>query len=788
MTTSLLIAVCTTAALQAGSPTLTVHVDRPMVEVSPTLYGIFFEEINHAGDGGLYAEMVRNRSFEDSGKPEHWRLAPGSSGSIEILSHEGATGHNRRFLRIVSHSSAGVVNGGYWGMDVRQGREYNLTVRARQSGAGPVEALFESENGKRLGAATLQMLRTAGSDWMEGLATIRATGTDPKARLVVRLTTAGTLDLDFVSTFPAQTFRNRPFGMRRDLGEKLAELQPAFVRFPGGCWVEGDRMATSLRWKQTIGPLVERRTQPNLWGYQSTNGLGFHEYLQLCEDLKAEPLFVINCGMSHREVVPMDQMDEYVQDALDAIEYANGPADGGWGALRAKNGHPEPFGLKYLEIGNENGGPAYNERYALFFKAIKAKHPEVRLIANLWGGLPTSAPIEIVDEHYYNGPAFFIQNADRYDSYDRNGPKIYVGEYAVTQGCGNGNLIGALAEAAFMTGMERNSDVVAMSSYAPLFAHVSGKAWNPDLIYFDSSRSFGTPSYYVQQMFATNRPDVVLKAEMANAEEVRGSFSPGGIGVGTWNTQAEFKEIRVVSGDRVLFESADGSTLQRESGDWKIEEGALRQTGNAEPSRAFVPGADWTDYTLTLKARKISGKEGFLISVGRRDRDNYLWWNLGGWGNTVDGMELAQDGGKSLIGRQVPSKIETGRWYDIRIEYGRERVRCYLDGELAYDVGFPASKPLHVVAGKSKGEVIVKVVNVSNREMQTKVILEGFKASSAAGSATVLTGPSMTSENSLDRPNLVAPKRRSFTFQGNGFDYRFPARSLTILRWRLPRG
>ena len=272
-------------------------------------------------------------------------------------------------------------------------------------------------------------------------------------------------------------------------------------------------MSLAYRWKQTIGDPSERRTQYNLWQYHATHGIGYHEYLQMCEDLGAEPLFVINCGMSHKEVVPLDKMGEFVQDALDAIEYANGPVSSTWGALRAKNGHPAPFNLKYMEIGNENGGTAYQERYALFYDAIKAKYPQMHLIADEWSGRPTNRPIEIVDEHYYSTPEFFIANADKYDSYDRAGRKVYVGEYAVTQGCGQGNLRAAVGEAAFMTGLERNSDVVVMASYAPLFANVNYKKWNPDLIDFDSSRVYGIPSYYVQQMFSENRGDVVLPVD-----------------------------------------------------------------------------------------------------------------------------------------------------------------------------------------------------------------------------------------------------------------------------------
>ena len=285
-------------------------------------------------------------------------------------------------------------------------------------------------------------------------------GTDPKGALSLIAEGQGTLWFDMVSVMPKKTWRDH--GLRPDLCEMLEALQPSFLRFPGGCWVEGDDTAHNYQWKKTIGDVSHRIPLWNIWQYWATHGLGYHEYLQLSEDLGAEPLFCINVGMSHREVVPLDQMGPWVQDALDAIEYANGSTNTLWGGLRARNGHPAPFNLKYLEIGNENGGPAYHERWELFYNAIKARHPEIQLIANVWGGYPTNRMPEIIDEHYYNNPEFFMGQAHRYDSYRRDGPKVFVGEYAVTSGAGLGNLRGAIGEAAFMTGLERNADVVQM--------------------------------------------------------------------------------------------------------------------------------------------------------------------------------------------------------------------------------------------------------------------------------------------------------------------------------------
>ena len=339
------------------------------------------------------------------------------------------------------------------------------------------------------------------------------------------------------------------------------------MRFPGGCWVEGETRERMYNWKKTIGNVDARTPLWNIWGYNATHGLGYHEYLQLAEDLGATSLFDINCGMSHKETVPMDQMSQWVQDALDAIEYANGPTNTFWGARRAAAGHPAPYHLQYLEIGNENGGPAYAERWPLFVKAIRAKYPEIKFLANHWmGGYPKAPMPDIVDEHFYDTPEWFMRHATHFDKYDRKGPKIFVGEYAVTRNCGLGNLRGAQGEAAFMTGLKRNSDHVIMASYAPLLVNLNHRAWNPDLINFDSSRWYGLPSYYVQKLFAENRGDVSVPTTV-EAPPTERELPRGMIGVGTWNTAAEFKNIKVTAPDGSVLLADDSS---QSSDRWKF--------------------------------------------------------------------------------------------------------------------------------------------------------------------------------------------------------------------------
>lgn len=782
-----------TRAPETGSPgspaRLVVHADRPGHKVSPLLYGVFFEEINRAGDGGLYAEMVQNRSFEDADKPVAWKLSrnPDADAAMTIDSGRPLNEKNPHSLKLQVHKTdgepVGVTNEGFKGIAVRKGAEYRLSLYARcgEGADGVLAARLHSADGRR--AYAEGRIEGIGNDWRMFSVALTPTDSDPDARLSLTTSRAGTFWLDMVSLFPKDTFKGRPNGLRADLAQMVADLKPAFVRFPGGCFVEGNKIANAFRWKDTIGDIARRPGHWNLWGYRSTDGLGYHEYLQMSEDVGAEPLFVINCGMAHEDLVPLDQMGPWVQDALDAIEYANGPADSEWGRKRAENGHPAPFNLKLMEIGNENGGPAYNERYALFHDAIKAKYPEVRLIANLWNGRPTSRPLDILDEHYYNNPQFFCRRAGMYDGYDRKGPAIYVGEYAVTQQCGKGNLAAAIGEAAFMTGMERNSDVVIMASYAPLFVHVGWRQWNPDAINFDAARAYGTPSYHVQQMFGTNRADVVLPVEV-QSPGIEITPMSGRIGLGTWDTQAEYKDVRVTQGEKTLFASdfsKDAGVWRLIRGQWKVQDGALRQTSNAREARACVGDMKWADYTLALKARKIGGSEGFLIIFRSRDDHTKMWWNLGGWGNSAHAVETPE----GIVEPRVPGRIETGRWYDIRVELKGPSIRCYLDDKLIHDIAPSAQMPsIYAVAGKSVSgkDVILKVVNVAGYPQETDVDLQGTDAPTGTVTAIVLTSESPDDENSLDTPMRITPVTSEVKASSGYFRHVFPAHSVTILR------
>ena len=552
-------------ALRAAEPvTITVRADQPGVAINPAMWGVFFEDINLGADGGLYAEMVKNRSFEFPNPMMGWsRYVPGKSrGDVQILTESPFDPDNPHYLRIASQGTGlfGVSNEGFRGMGVHEGETYLFSARVR-AGA-PDSVLTKSQPGPTLAVRlvgtdrrilAIGEVRGFSSEWKKYSAKMRAIATDPKARLDVMVDGKGTLDLDMVSVFPEHTWKDRPGGLRADLVQKLADLKPGFVRFPGGCIVEGHYLATRYQWKTTIGAPEKRKLIINRWNdefkhrpapdYFQSFGLGFFEFFQMCDDIGAEPLPILNCGMACQfnssELAPLDQLGPYIQDALDLVEFANGPASSPWGARRAAMGHAEPFHLKMLGVGNEQWGPQYFERYALFAAALKKRYPDLQLVSaagpspaddrfNLAWSKLRALGADIVDEHCYAAPDWFLKNATRYDSYDRNGPKVFMGEYAAQSVAtvspnNRNNLECALAEAAYMTGLERNAAVVRMASYAPLFAHIDGWQWTPDLIWCDNLRSYGTPSYYVQQLFSRNRGDFALPTRITGLAPSSGS-------------------------------------------------------------------------------------------------------------------------------------------------------------------------------------------------------------------------------------------------------------------------
>lgn len=530
---------------------ITVDVDNPIGEIQPTMWGLFFEDINFAADGGIYAELVKNRSFEFPDPTDGWDIEGASffNSPMQIVNRGITYANNPRVARISVSDSVSIVNKGFRGIGVKENEPYQLSIlSAIIQGDVEIHVSLLGKDGNEVGKTLVDPNEES---WSKYESVFHATRTDTSASLKLCFVGEGIIEIDMISLFPVHTWKNRKNGLRTDLVQKLADLEPGFLRFPGGCIVEGRDLAKRYQWKNTIGSIEDRSLLINRWNdensratpdYFQTFGLGFYEYFLLAEDLNAEPVPILNCGMACQfntgEVVAMEDMEPYVQDALDLIEFANGPADSGWGKVRAGMGHPEPFQMVFLGIGNEQWGAQYFERYALFEKVLNEKHPEIKLISGT-GPMPSGQFFEfaesqlktfkpaLVDEHYYNSPEWFFSNATRYDSYDRNTYKIFAGEYAAHNvrmaSPDNRNVWeAALSEAAFMTGLERNADVVHMASYAPLLAHVNAWQWTPDLIWFDNLGSYGTPSYYVQKLFSTNSGTHVLNIHR-EGEPVTGS-------------------------------------------------------------------------------------------------------------------------------------------------------------------------------------------------------------------------------------------------------------------------
>lgn len=533
-------------AALAQPATLTIATDKPGTKINPGMWGIFFEDINLGADGGLYAELVKNRSFEFPKAMMGWgKVSSGeAAGELFIRTESPFNAVNPHYVRIASKGAGrlGISNEGFRGVGVQGGDSYDFSTQVRAvSGTPTVRVELVDTNGAVIASASLKNFTT---NWVSRTAKLTANATEAKARLNVMVEGGGAVDLDMVSLFPKKTWKNRPGGLRADMVQKLADLKPGFLRFPGGCIVEGNYLTNRYQWKTTIGPIEERKLIVNRWNfefkhrltpdYYQTFGLGFFEYFQLCEDIGAEPLPILSCGLacqfnSGQQCTPAE-LDAYIQDAIDLIEFANGPMNSKWGAERSAMGHPEPFNLKMIGVGNENWDAPYLERYAKFHAVLKAKHPEIKLVSSA-GPFPDDAHFkfawpklrelnaDIVDEHCYAKPDWFFNNTHRYDDYDRKGPKVFFGEYAaqsdkVVSVENRNNLECAISEAACMTGLERNGDVVQMASYAPLFAHEEGWQWRPNLIWVDNLRIYGTPNYYVQKLFSNNRGDAVLPSKL----------------------------------------------------------------------------------------------------------------------------------------------------------------------------------------------------------------------------------------------------------------------------------
>lgn len=798
---------CFTTSAQV---TLDIDVAKRGAKIGERHYGIFFEEINHAGDGGLYAELISNRSFEDNASnPDNWT----AKGDAMTLLFEAANtpllneNQTRALLVWAQEAGSGVRNQGYWGINVVKGRTYTLSFWAKSyyedsyGVPNTLTATLETADGTSLGQTVIDV--DLSDEWTKITAEITATGSDVSGYFALTADKEGIFMIDMVSLFPP-TYKDRPNGCRIDLAEKLEAMKPAFVRFPGGCFVEGqyeNGKTNRFEWKKTIGPIEERLGHRNVnWNYNVSDGLGFHELLQLTEDLGAEPLFVVNMGMGHGWMEPYDQIEEYIDEALDAIEYCNGDVTTEWGAKRAANGHPEPFNMRLIEIGNENYNYSsennndqsdhYADRYIQFYNAIKAKYPEMVIIGNVeaWGTDNPSwrnpHPVDIVDEHYYRNPDWFASQYEKYDNYDRSLPKVYVGEYAVTSDFGNtGHLRAALGEAIFMLGMENNSDVCVMNCYAPIFVNENDQKWKPDMIRFNSSESYGTPSYHVQQLFPNNVGKQNVKwTETDNAVTTGDKF-----GLSTWSTAATFDNVKITAADGTELFTDDFSSSTGEwsytNGTWNVTSGLLYQASTSMQGAIYLCSVETGDnYTIELDATKQSGDEGFLIAFNYKDANNYCWWNLGGWGNTKHAVEMCTNGTKSTIVNS-PGSLATGRTYQLKIVVNGAAVQCYMDGQLIHNFTLPAQRKVYVSSNidEEEGMLYVKVVNPHSSDVPVTINLDN--ATLLSGSVILMTANSSEAENTTNNQTNVYPEQASLTgISGNTITYTAPANSLNIMR------
>ncbi|PZR24927.1 MAG: alpha-L-arabinofuranosidase [Citrobacter freundii] len=510
--------------------------------ISSMLTGVFFEDINYSADGGLYAELIQNRDFEyaltdKEGRDKNWNnsTAWSATGELSFLIDSVSPAHtnNPHYAVLKTTGKGALINTGFDGIAVKKGESYrfNVLLKRLDKTSGALTVRLVTAGGETIAQTSVKNIS---HNWKKYPATLVAAATVADCRLELEPQSASSLAVDMVSLFPAKTFKGRANGLRPDLAQAIADIRPKFVRFPGGCVAHGDGLGNIYRWKNTIGPLEARVPQRNLWGYHQTAGLGYFEYFQYCEDIGAEPVPVVAAGVpcqnsgvgggGQQGGIPMAQMDEYVQDVLDLIEYANGDSKTKWGKIRAETGHPAPFNLKYIGIGNEDLiTDVFEERYLMICRAVKAKYPAITVIGTVgpffegtdyregWA-IATREKIDMVDEHYYQTPGWFINNQDFYDSYDRSKSKVYLGEYA-SRGTA---LYNALAEAAYLTALERNGDIVTMASYAPLLAKENHTQWNPDLVYFNNTEVKPTIGYEVQKLYGNNSGDIYLPATITN--------------------------------------------------------------------------------------------------------------------------------------------------------------------------------------------------------------------------------------------------------------------------------
>lgn|GEM_PF-1183352 len=797
-TSLFVLAGCGICLMASADPTvITVHVDKPGAKLNSDFYGLMTEEINHSYDGGLYAELIQNRSFKDDpNTPVHWSVIPSVSavGSLSLSDNDPAAPALNKTLELNIKSvpvggTVGAANDGFWGLPVKPRTAYNASFFAEATNGftGPLTVSLESADGHTVYAAAQVPALSAG--WQQynlQLKTGRITASTNN-RFVIYGFHPGTVRLSLVSLFPP-TYNNRPNGNRIDLMETLGALKPGFLRFPGGNFVDPGH----YEWKKTIGPLSSRPGGDGAWNYHVSDGLGILEFFEWCEDLNMQPVLDVTDGRGwlpgNGDVAPL------VQDALDEIEYATGGPDTVWGAKRIAGGHTAPFPLHYVEIGNEDffdNLDVYNARFAPFFDAIRAKYPNLLIIATR-GDITSRVP-DMVDDHYYHNPQEMEAMSTHYDNYNRKGPKIFVGEWRTSEAEHLVTMNDALGDAAWMTGLERNADVVQLECYAPLLFNVNPAAYNTPVneIGYDSMSVFGTPSYYMQKMFALGHGDTVLPIEVAAAQQstTPAPISSGGVGVGTFRGNVEFRNVKVAHGDAVLYQEAAGASFvgwKPYFGDWSSADGVLSQAGTIRDCyTATAAGSKWTDYSYSVEARKVSGEGGLSVFVHFNDPENFVRWEIGGRENRESGIDDMSNGFVQPLGHHVRVSIENGRWYTMRVDVIGRDMKFYLDGNLLDEVidtpGHP-EKTVFASATKdsSSGAVWLHLVNTAAFAQPVRLDLTGSPRVDSTAAGQILKSDA-ASYNSITNPTLVVPQKLTIKHVSHSFVYTLPANSVAVI-------
>ncbi|MBO5944283.1 MAG: carbohydrate binding domain-containing protein [Clostridia bacterium] len=859
-----------------GAYTLNIDAGDEIHDISDSLFGVFFEDINFAADGGLYAEMVANRSFEFTAIAQddelyRWNSVNGAEISVKRDKKHSLNENNPNYLIIngKENEKSGIENRGFLdGMSIVEGKEYKASFYAKtlENYKGEITVNL-AVDGKVVATETFNGVS---AKWQKYSATLTSTQTANKGVTLQVLTEGGEVYFDMISLFPVDTYKNRENGLRADMCKLLEDLQPKFLRFPGGCVIEGYDINSAYSWKDSVGvgkdglPLyfngqygdVAARSQGvSLWtNFDLTDdlfpsffsyGLGFYEYFQLAEDIGAVGVPVLNCGLYCQArgkgpvALESEEFKQYVQDMLDLVEFCRGGVNTTWGKVRASLGHPEPFELKYICIGNENWGQDYFVRYSAFLDAFnKAKAENPKLYEGLEliyssgvddgiSGVDYLASYEYAqselnkmnstnakdfagatDHHYYNDPQWFYENADYYDekNYARNvanmtdtkyggAINVFVGEYASW----SNTLNSALSEAAYMTGLERNGDIVTMAAYAPLFSSVTARHWAPDLIWFNNSGSMGSINYYVQKLFSLNQGSAVLNHTFEGAK-VQQENLKGAVGVGTWYTSAKFDNLVVkdlTTGDVLaedkfnIFSKSDWDFAT--DGKWKIKKGALTNTTTEMAysntgSVAYFGDASWENYSFTVEATKLEGEEGFIIPFAVKDTKNNYFWNIGGWGNTISALQCIENDAKTdkIVGTVKDCVIETGKTYKITVEVSGYNVKGYIDGELYFDYNCGSeaeAKAYTIVSNDDNGDIIIKLVNVTEKASTVAVKIDNANINDEA-IINQVAGDSLTNDNVFGADPNSHITMDEFTLKGfsNEFNYTMPAYSVTSIR------